>query len=1830
MKWKPSQSPLSSVQLRHTPERFQHIMGLSVSDFDALLQRLGDTTNESQRSSAEKLAEEVSIALLFMRQSMSKEVLSVCFGREEVEVEDILQRLQPRLEATQAPHHKSSSAIRSRKHLLDSEKNKIEAERLLHELQVHQVELQAQNEELKTSRSETEEQLLRYTKLYEFAPMGYFTVLRDGAIIQKANLAAERLMGLPRREIINQPFVRFIEEESRVVVYDLLKKAFARATDDEPEGCEVKMLTDENKPFWAHIRTIVSADRQFCRIVVLDIRVIKENEEALRKSEAVFRSALQSLSEGVVVHDAASVIQLCNPQAEQILGLTVEQMKGRTSFDPRWRSVHEDGSPFHGENHPVPITLKTGMSQHNVIMGVHKPDGSLNWISINAEPIIFEGETEIRGAIATFTDITERKRAQEELRVKEQRFRSFVELQGTYFLCTDLAGNYTYASPAHIRTFGMGKTSLIGLNCLQHIIPEDHAKMERTVEQCLQNPGTPVSVVLRKPSTSGEILLTEWECITVTDAKGVVAEIQCIGHDITELKRMGEHYLRSNQLLEASQSIAKVGGWELDIGSSHLYWTAETYRIHDTSPEEFNPTVDAGVGYFLPDSKRQISAALELAMTEGKGYDLTLETYTTKGRHIHVRTTCKVTSLDGKPITLTGIFQDITEQKKSEQVLKDSEQRLGLALEGGNLGLWDWDALTNTLIVNERWLSMLGLNPSTTIPTLDFWHSLVHPEDMPILQNLIDTVISNPNGKRVEAEVRAKHANGEYIWILDKGAIVSRDNNGNPLRIVGTHMDITERKTAEKKISLLQQKYLAILNAANGIVWEADAQTFQFTFVSGQAEAILGYPIHRWTEEPTFWKDHIHPEDSTWAVDYCLNCILKNQAHDFEYRMIAADGRVVWLHDIVTVETENGKPVLLRGLMVDITYRKQAEEALRRSEAEVRIQLSEIEQIYTYSPIGLFIFDREYRFRRINERMAEINGFPVAHHFGKTLDEIVPDLAGFLKEVYRPIFERGEPVLNVEIHGKTPRDPDHERDWIGNYFPLKSETGEVIGLIGAVLEITERKNAEAEIENINTRLQLATHAANIGIWEYGLNDGSLIWDDQMYALYGINKTTFSGTYEAWRTVLHPEDRERTEHELEVAIAGGKDFDTEFRVVWPDQSIHHIRAFATVIIDAFGKAIKMIGANYDITERKEIINELVRAKEKAEESERRLVIAQGVTKVGSWETDLQTLEVVWSEETYKIFGTDHLSFQASHPAFLEFVHPEDKEKVDKAFLESFTKTGINVVEHRILPVGNSVKYVEERWQIHSDLNGKPTRAVGTCQDITERKRAEEKLRKTEENQQRILETMGVGVTVTRNGQVLFANESWCKLIGYTAEEIRSFDFYDIVHPVSRQLIRERGLARMRGKEVPDRYETQFCHKNGTILWIDISAFLIEYEGMTAVISTMVDITDRKRAENLLAASEERYRSFVELQGTYFLRTDLEGKYTYASPAHIQTFGMGQTSLIGRSGLEHIIPEDHEKTFRVIEQCLLKPGTAVSVILRKPSTSGKILWTEWEFITIQDANGAVIEIQCVGHDITDRKIAEQELLNLNQTLEQRVEQRTRELVLLNNEKNEFLGIAAHDLKNPLSGILTSAEILERYYGGEAQTKRYISMIVSASEQMLDIIENLLDVNKIESGLLKVHIIPISLDVVSAVVDDYQQRATNKGIIFCFFPSVDEPAPVVLADEKALWQVLDNLVSNAVKYSPHWKTVNVRVLSRTDEEGNCFGRVEIQDEGPGISETDMHKLFDKFTRLSAQPTGGENSTGLGLSIVKKLVELQQGQVWCESELGKGATFIVEFPCA
>jgi len=174
--------------------------------------------------------------------------------------------------------------------------------------------------------------------------------------------------------------------------------------------------------------------------------------------------------------------------------------------------------------------------------------------------------------------------------------------------------------------------------------------------------------------------------------------------DITDRKNREFERIIANQLLQESQKIAKVGGWELNLATGLLYWTAETYRIHEALPEEFDPSVDAGVDYFLPESKKIISEALDQAINHGVDYDLELETYTTKGRKIDVRTTCNVTQKDGAAIRLTGIFQDITDQKNAQRKLEMSNFNLEQANTALQLSA-HYDALTklpNRILLSDR------------------------------------------------------------------------------------------------------------------------------------------------------------------------------------------------------------------------------------------------------------------------------------------------------------------------------------------------------------------------------------------------------------------------------------------------------------------------------------------------------------------------------------------------------------------------------------------------------------------------------------------------------------------------------------------------------------------------------------------------------------------------------------------------------------------------------------------------------------------------------------------------------------------------------------------------------------------------------------------------------------------------------------------------------------------------------------------------------------------------------------------------------------------------
>jgi two-component system sensor histidine kinase/response regulator len=232
-----------------------------------------------------------------------------------------------------------------------------------------------------------------------------------------------------------------------------------------------------------------------------------------------------------------------------------------------------------------------------------------------------------------------------------------------------------------------------------------------------------------------------------------------------------------------------------------------------------------------------------------------------------------------------------------------------------------------------------------------------------------------------------------------------------------------------------------------------------------------------------------------------------------------------------------------------------------------------------------------------------------------------------------------------------------------------------------------------------------------------------------------------------------------------------------------------------------------------------------------------------------------------------------------------------------------------------------------------------------------------------------------------------------------------------------------------------------------------------------------------------------------------------------------------------------------------------------------------------------------------------------------------QRLREM---NDEKNEFMGIAAHDLRSPLDALRGYSEMILEDPALGRENRELTQRIHEAAARMAEMVQNLLDANRIERGEMKLNLAPTDLAlVVSSVAATQRPRAAAKQQTIHL---ENQPAPVtVVVDPTVMVQVLENLVSNAVKYSPPGKHIFVR-LKKLPEAVRC----EVQDEGPGLSAEDQKKLFGKFARLSAKPTGGEHATGLGLSIVKKMVEAMNGQVWCESQPGRGATFLVQFPAA
>jgi len=399
--------------------------------------------------------------------------------------------------------------------------------------------------------------------------------------------------------------------------------------------------------------------------------------------------------------------------------------------------------------------------------------------------------------------------------------------------------------------------------------------------------------------------------------------------------------------------------------------------------------------------------------------------------------------------------------------------------------------------------------------------------------------------------------------------------------------------------------------------------------------------------------------------------------------------------------------------------------------------------------------------------------------------------------------------------------------------------------------------------------------------------------------------------------------------------------------------------------------------------------------------------------------------------------------------------------------------------------------------------------------------------------------------------------------------------------------------------------------------------------------IVNARKREEAERVRMESERRFREMAEQSRTVIWEVDMDGLYTYVSPVSAVVFGYTPEELVGKAHFYDIHPEDMREQFKTEGMELLSNSVPLTnfenPILKK---DGHVIWVSTNGVPIFDKNGVAIGYRGADSDISDRKEAELKIIEMNQNLERMVEERTKQLVLAREEaekanmaKSEFLSRMSHELRTPMNSILGFAQLLELSELTPTQ-KRGVNHILKSGHHLLDLINEVLDISRIEAGTISLSLEPVDVDsVIREMLDVVTPSAQERSIVLEY----DEASLRnlhVRSDRQRLKQVLLNLINNAIKYNTEGGVVRLDVAVLDPQpDGEQPVRISVADTGVGISESDLPKIFVPFERIGAERTNTEG-TGLGLSVVKKLMDVMGGEIHVRSQLGKGSEFTIELP--
>jgi PAS domain S-box-containing protein len=885
--------------------------------------------------------------------------------------------------------------------------------------------------------------------------------------------------------------------------------------------------------------------------------------------------------------------------------------------------------------------------------------------------------------------------------------------------------------------------------------------------------------------------------------------------------------------------------------------------------------------------------------------------------------------------------------------------------------------------------------------------------------------------------------------------------------------------------------------------------------------------------------------------------------------------------------------------------------AVRKAQVEVaRLNKSLIDfQNAVHRSSIVSITDRQGIITFVNDNFITISGYSPDELVGKNHRIINSEYhpSSFWKEMWSTISSGNVWHNRIKNRGK-----NGSHYWVDTFImPFLDSQGNIESYLSITYDITERTQAEEDLVQKSLLLQEATRMAKIGYWLHDRRKGSSVVSPEMLTLLGVSASEYNRNAAVLFSRVHPEDAGTLPSIPQLSQMNSEKVEIEYRVKTSDGSIRwiHQRSEANPI-DANQDVI--IGTVQDITERK-IIEQILR------DYNERFEILSKATNDAIWDLDIRLEVVVWNYALTELFGYVEGQIEYNFTWWQQRIHPDDRANVLQD-LEHVMMNKKNTwrISYRFRCADNSYKHVYNRAYILYEKNI-PIRIIGSIQDISERVRSSREIEKLS----LVASATNNGVMITdKDGHIEWINKSIEKLTGYTLNEVIGKKPSFLQGKESDKSTIERISKNLKEQQFVSEEIINYT-KTGNKFWLklDIAPVFNSQGLLTNFIAIQTDITEIKEFQRSITNIARELASLIENANVPIFGIDINGYINEWNGIAEKLTGFSKNEVIARQWQEIFrIPTQENNLKKLIKNVLSNtPESNFELpLLTKDENKLMILISGSPRRNVEnEITGALF----VGQDIT-------ELSDYRSNLEQMVDKRTTELhVSLNKEKelvklkSQFVSIASHEFRTPLTSIGLAAGFI-RKYKSKLSPEGIDEKIINIEKQvthMTYLLDDILMIGKAEAGKIPVNLAPIKISEFTRNL--CFEVAKTTGNTHHINLTEELRYLEIVSDEKLLRNVMINLLTNAIKFSPSAEVVEVKIITSGDTL-----LLTVRDYGIGIPKQELAHLFQPFFR--ARNAGTIQGTGLGLSIIKKAVDLLQGTIRIDSGQGEGTVMTIELP--